>query len=79
MAAKRSPERDKACEIWRENNKTIPLKDIAELLGVAETLIRKWKCQDKWDKKINGNVTNANGNVNQPVKPIKTRYEKNFR
>jgi len=56
MAAKRRPERDKAFEIWRDSNKMTPLKDIAERLGVAETLIRKWKCQDKWDKKTNGNV-----------------------
>lgn len=63
MAAKRRPERDKAYEFWRDSNKMTPLKDIAEQLGVAETLIRKWKCQDKWDKKMNGNVTNGNGNV----------------
>ncbi|MDF2876538.1 MAG: terminase, partial [Sporomusa sp.] len=63
MAAKRRPERDKAFEIWRDSNKKTPLKEIAEQLGVAETLIRKWKCQDKWDTKSNGNVTNGNGNV----------------
>lgn len=58
MSPKRSPERNKAFELWRDNNKTIPIKDIAEQLGIAETLIRKWKLQDKWDEKINGNVTN---------------------
>lgn len=47
MAAKGRHERDKAFEIWRDSNKVNPLKDIAELLSVAETLIRKWKCQDK--------------------------------
>ena len=63
MAAKRRPERDQAFEIWRDSNKMTHLKEIAELLGVAKTLIRKWKCQDKWDEKMNGNVTNGNGNV----------------
>lgn len=63
MAPKRSPERDKAFELWRDSNKTIPLKDIAEQLSIAETLVRKWKCQDKWDTKTIGNVTNPIGNV----------------
>lgn len=63
MAPKRRPERDKAFEIWRDSNKSIPLKDIADQLGISETLVRKWKCQDKWDEKLIGNVTNTNGNV----------------
>ena len=70
MAAKRSPERDKAFEVWRDGNKTIPLKNIAKQLGVAETLVRKWKCQDNWDEKINSNVTNqTKGNVTKKGAP----------
>jgi len=53
MAAKRSPKRDKAFEVWRDSNKTIPPKEIAKQLEVTETLVRKWKCQDKWNEKIN--------------------------
>ena len=77
MAPKRRPERDKAFEIWRDSNKSIPLKDIADQLGISETQIRKWKCQDKWDKKLIGNVTNANGNVTHKKRPGAPKGNKN--
>lgn len=63
MGRQRSPNRDRAYEMWKESNGTKPLKSIAEELGEPETLVRKWKCQDKWDSKSNvtekkkGNVT----------------------
>lgn len=60
MPRERSPNRDKAYSIWLASDKSKRLKDIASELGVSESLIRKWKNQDKW----NGNVTNQrNGNV----------------
>ena len=49
MARGRSPNRDKAFELWRESGAKRLLKDIAEELGVSETLVRKWKNQDKCD------------------------------
>jgi len=67
MAPKRSPERDKAFHLWRDSNKTIPHKDIAEQLGIAETLVRKWKCQDKWNEKIISNATNEKSNVTNKI------------
>lgn len=80
MAPKRSPERDKAFELWRDSDKTIPLKDIAEQLSIAETLVRKWKCQDKWDEKIKSNVTNGNGNVtNQTIGNVTNQEKGNKR
>lgn len=60
MPRERSPNRDKAYQIWLASDKSKKLKDIAAELGVSETLIRKWKNQDNW----NGNVTNQmKGNV----------------
>lgn len=53
MGRQRSPNRDRAYEMWKESNGTKPLKSIAEELGEPETLVRKWKCQDKWDSKSN--------------------------
>lgn len=47
--AKRSPERDKAFEIWYASGGKIPLKEIADKLGVPDTKIRKWKSMDKWN------------------------------
>lgn len=67
MAKARSPNRDKAFEIWRESVGKISLKEIAMQLSISDTLIRKWKNLDQWEAKLNGNVTNkieeSNGNV----------------
>ena len=78
MARGRSPNRDKAFELWRESGAKRLLKDIAEELGVSETLVRKWKNQDKWEEKLSlpnrmvtlPNEGNRNSNVtNEP--PVK--------
>ena len=65
MARPRSPNRDKACELWLGREKKRPLKDIAAELKVSEEQIRKWKNQDQWDKvtllKSKSNVTNRKG------------------
>lgn len=45
----RSPNRDRAKELWLESGKTRKLSDIAAELGVAENKVRKWKTLDKWD------------------------------
>lgn len=67
MAKARSPNRDKAFEIWRESVGKITLKEIAMQLSISDTLIRKWKNLDQWEAKLNGNVTDkieeSNGNV----------------
>lgn len=56
MARARSPNRDKAHELWKESKGNKPLKDIAAELGEPDTQVRKWKNQDDWEGK--GNVTN---------------------
>ncbi|WP_144469004.1 phage terminase small subunit [Bacillus pumilus] len=67
MARPRNPKRDQAFQLWKKSNGTRLLKDIAEELECSQTLIRKWKNQDFWDEKLNGNVTKpkekSNGNV----------------
>lgn len=62
MARQRDPRREEAFQIWKESKGSIKLKDIAERLGVADTQIRKWKSQDKWEPS-KGNVTNSKRNV----------------
>ena len=60
MPRARSPERDRAYQLWLDSGKKKKLKDIAANLGVSEAQVRKWKNQDKW----NGNVTKqTKGNV----------------
>jgi phage terminase small subunit len=63
VARARSPDRDKAFEMWRDSGGTMKLKDIADALGVSDTQIRKWKNQDKWNDRLKGNVTIPKSNV----------------
>ena len=63
MARVRSPNRDKAYEIYKLNNGEILLKDIAAQLGVKDTQVRKWKSQDKWEEKLKGTLPNKKRNV----------------
>ena len=65
MPRPRSPNRDKALQLWLDSGRKRQLKDIAAELQVSEEQIRKWKNQDKWDKvtlpTAKGNVTNHKG------------------
>ena len=65
MARPRSPNRDKAYQLWLESGKTRQLKEIAAELGVSEEQVRKWKNKDQWDKvtlpNSKGNVTKQKG------------------
>lgn len=65
MPRARSPNRDKAKELWIASGKKRLLKDIAAELGVSEGKVRKWKCEDKWDvESANGAKRNSSkGNV----------------
>lgn len=64
MSRSRSPNRDKAFQMWLESGKKRQLKNIAAELQVSEEQIRKWKSLDKWDKVTlpnrKGNVTKRN-------------------
>ncbi|WP_144491105.1 phage terminase small subunit [Bacillus sp. WP8] len=81
MARPRNPKRDQAFRLWKESNGTRLLKDIAKELECSQTLIRKWKNQDSWDEKLNGNVTKpkekTNGNVTK--RPGAPKGSKNAR
>ncbi|MFP3391002.1 phage terminase small subunit-related protein [Brevibacillus sp. SIMBA_040] len=67
MARARSPNRELAEKMYLESGGTILLKQIAEHLGVSDSLVRKWKNQDKWALKLNSNVTNGKSNVTKKV------------
>ncbi|VTR22864.1 Uncharacterized conserved protein [Actinobacillus pleuropneumoniae] len=70
MSRERSPDRDKAKQMWLESGGTMKLKDIAAALSIGETQARKWKSQDKWAADLNSNVTNeSNGNVTKRGAP----------
>ncbi|MEC1270525.1 phage terminase small subunit [Bacillus vallismortis] len=67
MPRPRDPKRDEAFRLWEESGGTHLLKDIAEELGCSPSLIRKWKNQDHWEEKLNGNVTKQNDKPNGNV------------
>ncbi|MEW4131790.1 terminase small subunit [Bacillus thuringiensis] len=72
MARQCSPDRDKAFEIYKASKDEKPLVDIAAELNLKPSQIRNWKSQDKWDEKMNGNVTIAKRSVTN-VKNPKTK------
>ena len=54
MARVRSPNRDKAFEIYKEYNGNIANREIAKILDISEKTISGWKAKDKWNEKLNG-------------------------
>lgn len=78
MARARSPNRDKAFEIYKDHDGDIRLIDIAKELNIKDSQVRKWKSQDNWDEKLKGalpisknNVTNQSQNKINIKKDIK--------
>ncbi|MFT9493406.1 terminase small subunit [Anaerosolibacter sp.] len=63
MARQRSPDRDKAKDMYLKSKGEMLLKDIAEKLGLKDSQIRKWKSQDKWDDELKGALPKTKGNV----------------
>lgn len=67
MARQRSPNRDKAFEIYKQHSGKISSQKISDMLNEKLNNINSWRSQDKWSKRINkvgapyGN-TNAVGN-----------------
>lgn len=53
MARVRSPNRDKAFEIYKKNNGNITNREIASVLNEDEKVIAVWKSRDKWNNNIN--------------------------
>lgn len=54
MARERSPNRDKAFELYKESNGEIQNREIANILGISEKTVSGWKVKDKWISKLNG-------------------------
>lgn len=56
MPRARDPNRDKAFEIYKENNGNIDLVEIASQLNIPPGSVRGWKSKDKWEQKLNGTL-----------------------
>lgn len=48
MARERSPERDKARQIWLDSGGTMTAREVAEKVGAKPEQVRKWKSLDNW-------------------------------
>lgn len=73
MARVRSPNRDKAYEIYKEHNGNITNRDIANILGEDEKKIAVWKQRDKWNNDVvqqtkKTSTTNKNSTKNKGIK-----------
>lgn len=53
MSRERSPNREKAFQIYKKFNGKITSKEIAKLLDEKENNIRGWRVVDKWKKRLN--------------------------
>lgn len=73
MSRGRSENRDKAFRMWEKSGRTLPLVEIAKRLGIASSLIRKWKHEDAWEarpsRKRGGQPGNKNAVGNQGGAP----------
>jgi uncharacterized protein YjcR len=56
LGRSRSPDREKAFEIYKECNGNIDLVEIASQLNLPAGTIRGWKNKDKWDERLNGTL-----------------------
>lgn len=53
MAWTRSPNRDKAFEIYKEHNGNITNREIANNINEDEKKVAVWKQRDKWNDELN--------------------------
>lgn len=84
MARARSPNRDKAFEIYKDHKGNIDLVYIAKELNISSGTVRGWKNKDCWDDKLNGtfpknterskrkksNITNKKELIAEEVKEV---------
>jgi len=71
LARQRSPDRDKAFEVYQEHKGDIDLVEIAEILKLSPGTVRGWKNKDKWDSKINGTLQKNTERSKRKAKPQK--------
>jgi len=63
LARNRSPNRDKAFEIYKENKGKISSQEIAKILDEKINNINTWRVKDKWSKRIKVGAPYGNKNA----------------
>lgn len=74
MGRQRSPNRDKAFDIYKDHDGKISSAEISELLNEKINNINSWRVQDKWKKKlsnIGAPIGNKNAVKNNGGAPLK--------
>ena len=56
MPRARDPSRQKAFDIYKQNNGKIDLVEIASQLNLPAGTVRGWKAKDKWEQQLNGTL-----------------------
>ncbi|MDF2611461.1 MAG: hypothetical protein K0R92_2935 [Lachnospiraceae bacterium] len=56
MPKARDPNRDKAFQIYKDNNGNIDLVEIASQLNISPGSVRGWKSKDNWEQQLNGTL-----------------------
>lgn len=59
MPRTRSPDRDRAFELWRDSDGKLQNREIAKQLGIPEKTVSGWKVKDKWSQSLNGVLQNT--------------------
>ena len=75
MARQRSPNRDKAFEIYKDNNGDIDLTKIANELNISAGTVRGWKNKDKWDETLFGTFQKDTERSNEKIIDKKLKKE----
>ena len=75
MARERSPNRDKAFELYKESNGEIQNREIANILGISEKTVSGWKAKDKWNSKLNGVLPKNEQSTPKEKKNARTKKE----
>lgn len=76
VARERSPNRDKAFELYKESNGEIQNREIANILGISEKTVSGWKTKDKWISKLNGVLQIKERSTPKEKKSKRTRKER---
>ena len=75
MARERSPNRDKAFELYKESNGEIQNREIANILGIPEKTVSAWKSRYKWDAEINAVLQKKDCSTTNVKKSKKVKKE----
>lgn len=76
MARGRSPNRDKAFELYKESNGEIQNREIANILGIPEKTVSAWKSRYKWDAEINAVLQKKDCSTTNVKKSKKVKKER---